>query len=74
MKCQNNTSVLKLPLSSLSKFGDRKNRNHRNLPKSPKSPPKSPLKSRVGGDMGFGGAGRGKVRYVCVKVGWVLIT
>ena len=24
--------------------------------------------------MGFGGAGRGKVGYVCVKVGWVLIT
>ena len=47
--------------------GDRKNRNHRNLPKSP-------LKSGVEGDMGFGGAGRGKVRYVCVKVGWVLIT
>ena len=57
-------------------FGDRKTRNHRNLPKSPKSPPKSPLKSGVGGDMGFGfgGAGRGKVGYVCVKVGWVLIT
>ena len=39
-----------------------------------KSPPKSPLKSGVGGDMGFGGVGRGKVGYVCVKVGWVLIT
>ena len=47
--------------------GNRKNLNHRNLPKSP-------LKSGVGGDMGFGGAGRDKVGYVCIKVGWVLIT
>ena len=51
-----------------SRNGDRKNRN------LPKSPPKSPFKSGVGDDMGFGGAGRGKVGYVCVKVGWVLIT
>ena len=50
--------------SICTKRGDRKNRNL----------PKSPLKSGVGGDMGFGGAGRGKVGYVCVKVGWVLIT
>ena len=48
--------------------GDRKNRNHRNLPKSPPKSPKSPLKSGVGGDIGLGGAGRGKVGYACVKV------
>ena len=34
----------------------------------------SPLKSGVGDEMSFGGAGRGKVGYVCVKAGWVLIT
>ena len=72
------SSLLTTPLYIL--IGDRKNRNHRNLPKSPKSPksppksPKSPLKSGVGGDMGLGGAGRGKTGYVCVKVGLVLIT
>ena len=70
-------AISDVQVTQLSACGDRKNRNHRNLPKSPKSPsksPKSPLKSGVGGDMGLGGAGRGKTGYVCVKVGLVLIT